>query len=403
VLGSEIEYQVFEYADAGGLMKSGWALGIQVALGMIVACVIGVATVSGQAGVAEKPLLAEQVFKNVQVLRGVSVGEFMDTMGFLAASLDANCTTCHGEAAVAGANWDGYAADVIPAKQTARMMMVMVNALNQSYFGGRQVVTCYSCHRFGKVPKIVPELAMQYSNAPEQDPDEVVAQVRGRPSPDQVLDDYFKAIGGAAKVAGINSVVAKGTWQGYEDTEQHSLQIYAKAPDQRMTVVDNHGGLTTNTYDGRNGWLAAPFTDVPVTLVALGDSDLDNARVDAQLSFPGRIKQSLTDLRVGRPFVINDRDITIVQGYSAGKSPVKLYFDDETKLLVRVVRFTNTKLGRQPTQFDYSDYRDVNGIKIPFHWVTTWVNGRSKTQLSEVQFNVPIDGAKFAKPAAPKP
>jgi len=45
----------------------------------------------------EKPLLAEQAFKNVQVLRGMSVKEFMETMGFFAASLNANCTTCHGE------------------------------------------------------------------------------------------------------------------------------------------------------------------------------------------------------------------------------------------------------------------------------------------------------------------
>jgi outer membrane lipoprotein-sorting protein len=383
-------------------MKLGLRRAFVISLGIVISCLLGDIATRGQATPTEKPLLAEQVFKNIQVLRGVSIGEFMDTMGFLASSLNSNCTTCHGEAAVAGTNWDGYASDVIPAKQTARMMMIMVNAINQQYFGGRQVVTCYSCHRFGSIPKIVPELAIQYGPAPEQDPDEILAQAPGRPTPDQVLDDYFKAIGGAAKLSGITSLVAKGTWQGYEDTEQHPLDIYAKAPDQRTTIVENHGDLTTNTYDGHNGWVAAPFTDVPVTLVALDGSNLDNARVDAQLSFPGRIKQSLTDLRVGRAFEINDRDVTIVQGYSAGKSPVKLYFDDESKLLVRMVRFTRTKLGRQPVQFDYSDYRDVNGIKVPFYWLTTWVNGRSKTQLSEVRFNVPIDPAKFAKPAAPK-
>jgi outer membrane lipoprotein-sorting protein len=329
------------------------------------------------------------------------VTEFMETMGFFAASLDANCTSCHGAESVSGTNWDGYASDAMPMKQAARRMVIMVSAINQSYFGGRQIVNCYSCHRFGKTPKIIPELAIQYGDAPDQDPDEILAQAPGQPTPDKVLDEYFKAVGGAAKLSAVASVVAKGTWQGYEDTEQHPLQIYAKAPDQRTTIVDNHGGLTTNTYDGRNAWVAAPFTDVPVTLVALDGSDLDNARVDAQLLFPGRIKQALTDLRVGRPFTIKDRDITILQGYSARKSPVKLYFDDETKLLVRMVRYTDTKLGRQPVQFDYSDYRDVNGVKMPFFWLTTWTNGRSKTQLNDVQLNVPIDAAKFAKPAAP--
>jgi outer membrane lipoprotein-sorting protein len=373
-----------------------------VALAVVVAGSWGSVAVRGQAGpAAEKPLLAEQVFKNVQVLRGMPVGEFMDTMGFLAASLDANCTTCHGPEAVQSTNWDGYAKDVVPLKQTARMMIVMVDAINKQYFGGKQVVTCYSCHRFGKVPKVIPELAMQYSPAPDPDPDEILEQAKGQPTPDQLLADYFKAIGGAAKLQPITSMVAKGTWQGYEDTEQHDLQIYAKAPNQRTWIVNNHGALTTNTFDGKTGWSAAPFTDVPITLVTLTGSDLDNARVDAQLALPWRIKESLTDLRVGRQISVGDKDLNILQGYSADKSPVKFYFDDDTKLLVRIVRYTTTKLGRQPTQFDYSDYRDVNGIKIPFYWVTTWVNGRTKTQLTQVQFNTPIEASRFAKPAAP--
>src|SRR3954469_24912351 len=99
-------------------------------LAMIAASVFTTVLARGQAASTEKPLLAEQVFKNVQVLRGMSVNEFMDTMGFLAASLDANCTTCHGEAAVQSSNWDGYASDAIPLKQTARKMIVMMNAIN---------------------------------------------------------------------------------------------------------------------------------------------------------------------------------------------------------------------------------------------------------------------------------
>src|SRR5580765_3343249 len=172
------------------MMRASVKRAVLLVMGAFVVGVFGTVWASGQAAPQEKPLLAEQVFKNVQVLRGMSVNEFMDTMGFLAASLDANCTTCHGEAAVQGANWDGYASDVVPLKQTARRMIVMMNAINQSYFSGRQVLTCYSCHRFGKTPKIIPELAVQYSSAPDQDPDEILAQVPGRPTPDQVLDDY---------------------------------------------------------------------------------------------------------------------------------------------------------------------------------------------------------------------
>ncbi len=347
----------------------------------------------------EKPLLAEQVFKNVQVLRGMTVKEFMETMGFFAASLNANCTTCHGQGS--GGSWDSYASDDVPQKQITRKMILMMNAINQSYFGGKQALTCYSCHRFSRAPKLVPDLTVQYGDAPDEDPEEILAQAPEQPTPDQVLHKYYEALGGIDKVASITSFTAKGTWQGYDDTEQHPLEIFAKAPDQRTIIVNNRGALTTNTYDGRNGWTAAPITDVPVTLLALSGPDLDNARVDAELSFPARIEQSLTSLRVGHPFSIDGKDVTIVQGYGPAKSPVKLYFSDDTGLLVRVVRYTTSRVGRQPTRFDYSDYRVVNGIKIPFFYLTTWVDGRSKTQLTDVQLNAPIDPAKFAKPADP--
>lgn len=360
---------------------------------------LGAPLASAQQAQPDKPLLAEEVFKNVQVLKGMSVKEFMDTMGFFAASLNANCTTCHGRDS--GGSWESYASDNAPQKQIARKMILMVNAINQSYFGGKQAVTCYSCHRFGHVPKLVPDLTVQYGDAPDEDPEEILAQAPKQPSPDQVLERYYKALGGLDKLASVTSLAAKGTWQGYDDTEQHPLEIYAKAPDQRTTIVNNRGALTTNTYDGAKGWIAAPITDVPVTLLSLSGSDLDSAKIDAELSFPVRIKESLTDLRVGPAYEIDGKDVTILQGYSPAKSPVKLYFDSETGLLVRVVRYTTSRVGRQATRFDYSDYRDVKGIKMPFFWVTTWVDGRSKTQLSEVQLNVAIDPAKFGKPADP--
>jgi hypothetical protein len=54
-----------------------------------------------------------------------------------------------------------------------------------------------------------------------------------------------------------------------------------------------------------------------------------------------------------------------------------------------------------PVQIDYSDYRDVAGVKIPFGWIITWTNGQSTIKLKDVQPNVPIDNARFAKPNVP--
>jgi len=96
--------------------------------------------------------------------------------------------------------------------------------------------------------------------------------------------------------------------------------------------------------------------------------------------------------------MIDDSDVQVLEGTDAGKTPVKLYFDKNSGLLVRMVRYTNTLVGPIPTQVDYSDYRAVAGVKMPFKWTTTWVSGQSTTELNEIQPNVAIDAARFAKP-----
>src|SRR5437867_9871254 len=154
------------------------------------ACVLNVATARGQ---TEKPPIAEEVFKNVQILKGIPVKEFMGTMGFFSAATGMNCTQCHVEES--GGSWARYADDT-PLKQTARRMIVMMNAINRTYFGGRRVVTCYSCHRGGTRPEVIPDLALQYGEPVLREPDEIFRQPSGAPSADQILDRYIQAVGG---------------------------------------------------------------------------------------------------------------------------------------------------------------------------------------------------------------
>ena len=88
----------------------------------------------------------------------------------------------------------------------------------------------------------------------------------------------------------------------------------------------------------------------------------------------------------------------------ADSTRVKLYFDKASGLLVRQTRYAPTAVGTVPTHVVYSDYRPLPGVgvKLPFNWQVTWVDGQSTINLTSVQPNVPIDAAKFAKPAPPR-
>jgi outer membrane lipoprotein-sorting protein len=369
------------------------------AIGTVALCLLSVRSAGAQTQ-PEKPLLAEQYFKNITALKGVSINQFMSTMGFFSASLGENCTYCH--VAESAGNWARYADDD-ETKQTARKMIVMVNALNKTYFGGKREVTCYSCHRGLDRPRVTPGIAEVYGPTIPAEPDELVTDGPTSPTAEQILDKYLRALGGPERLAAVKSYVAKGLFRGFSDPEKRPVEIYAKAPDQRTIIVHTAGGDSTTTFTGRAGWLAAPNMDSPMPVVELTGGDLDGARLEAQLSFPAGIKQALKQWRAGYPSTIDDRKVQLVQGTADGRYPINLYFDDESGLLVRLVHFTDSPVGLSPTEVDYSDYREVSGVKMPFRWTSSWLDGRTTTELSEVQLNATVDNAKFAKPAPSTP
>ena len=344
-----------------------------------------------------RPQMAEEVFKNVQVLKGIPVDEFMDTMGMFSAALSLNCIDCHTAESVG--TWDRFA-DETPLKQTARRMVQMVNEINRVSFKGVRSVTCYTCHHGDLRPKMVPNLAAQYAT-PVEDPNEIeVFRLPGGPSADQVFEKYLQALGGTQRLAALTSFAGKGTYIGFE-TEQTKVpvEVFGKAPLQRSTVVHMTVGDKVTLYDGRAAWIAA--SDKPIPLMSLTGGNLDGAKIDALVAFPAQLKQAFSQWQVGAT-AIDDREVQVLRGTNPRQSPVNFYFD-QSGLLVRVVRFVDTAVGRVPTQIDYSDYREVSGVKMPFKWTVTWTNGQSTTELSEMQGNVSIDAARFARPAPARP
>ena len=178
------------------------------------------------------------------------------------------------------------------------------------------------------------------------------------------------------------------------------MDLFGKAPAQRTMIVHTRLGDSTRVYDGRSAWIAAP--DKPLPLMTLAGGNLEGAKIDAIVSFPAEIKQAFAQWRVGAT-AIEDKEVVVLQGTNPRQPPVNFYFDS-SGLLIRVVRLVDTAVGRVPTQIEYSDYRDVAGVKMPFHWTTTWTDGQATVDLTEVQPNVAIDTARFARPApAPRP
>ena len=378
-------------------MTFGWRRAIFGAMVTVMVCLLGLVSARGQAAPDPTPPMSENVFKNIQVLKGIPADEFMDTMGMFASSLLFDCTGCHVPEILT--NRDAFSMPT-PRIQRARQMVVMVTALNRTYFGGQPRVTCFTCHRGSNTPDVVPDLSLQYGDGPPDNPNSMTIFPRRTTTADQVFNKYIQALGGAERLARLTSFVATGTYVGFNTgRSQVPIEIFARAPDQRTTVVRMFDGEAVKATDGRSAWAAEEWRQLP--LMTFTGGNLAGARFDAMVAFPAGLQKAFSQWQVSST-VIDDREVQILQGTNPGQLPVNLYFDD-SGLLVRSVRWSSTPVGTVPTQTDYSDYREVAGVKVAFRWVVTWTNGQNTIELKEVRPNVAIDPARFAKPAPFKP
>jgi photosynthetic reaction center cytochrome c subunit len=344
------------------------------------------APASTNAGGSKK---AEEQFKNIQVLKGIPADQLVPGMQFITASLGVECQFCHVEGA--------FDKDDKKPKQTARKMMAMMFAINKDNFEGHRAVTCYSCHRGRSVPVAIPAVMEEESKVTMADAKVVEAGggKESRPTADQLIDKYLQAVGGAAAVDKITSRVMKGTIT-FGD-RNIAIDIYSKDPDKRISFTHTPDGDSVTAFDGQEGWLGNPGRPPR----EMHGSEIDAAAMDADLHFPVHLKGMISGAQLQGAEKVGDHDAYQVVGQREGKPPLRLYFDEKSGLLVRLVRYGDTPFGLMPTQIDYEDYREAGGVKIPYRWTLARPSGRFTIQVSDVKQNAPVDDAKFAKPPAP--
>lgn len=332
----------------------------------------------------DAPKTAEQAFKNIQALKGTPAEQLQPAMQFINSSLGVECEYCH----VLGA----FDKDDKKPKQTARLMIEMQMAINKGHFKGQREVTCYTCHHGSHDPAGIPVIAEEEPKRPEAKPADAAPAL---PTAEQVLEKYVQAAGGEAALQKVTTRVEKGTLS--TTGRQFPVEIFAKAPNKRVSIMHSPNGDSFTGVNGSSGWLGASGGRPPRDLTG---PEFEAASFDATFYLPLELKKMFTQTRVRPSDKIGGHDAVQVIGITEGKPPVRLFFDKETGLLLRTVRYAETPLGRNPTQVDYADYRSEGGVKVPFQWTVARPLGRFTINVTDVRQNVPVDDKKFEKPDA---
>ncbi len=348
----------------------------------LAAAMIPVAGMGADTGSAQT---AGERFKNVQVLKEIPADQLVPSMEFVASSLGVDCGYCHVKP---------FDKDDKRPKATARKMMAMVLSLNKGSFQGKREVTCYTCHRGSPKPMAVP--VIPEPGAPGQEPASLgLTGGDNLPSAAEIVARYTAAIGGTAAVGSLKTRVAKGTLESEDG--RGDLEETSAAPDHFLQAYHSQDGIFSLGFDGTVAWHQGPDGRVR-------EGNPKEARHTSEFFRTLDLKRTYKILRVEGKGTVGGRPALVVAGErSDGSGIERLYFDGESALLVRVLSFTDSALGINPEEQDFSDYRDAGGVKVPFTVRTAGPRESSTVRYSRIQFNAPVDEGKFGRPAATAP
>ena len=204
----------------------------------------------------------------------------------------------------------------------------------------------------------------------------------------------MEALGGASAIEKLSSRVEKGSIE--IGGRQFPVELFSKLPGKRVSIIHLPNGDNITALDGTSGWTSAPGRPTR----EISSSEMVSSRLDADLQLPVHFQKFFSEIKNEKPEKISEHDMYVVSGSSAGEVVAKFYFDQHSGLLARMLRYGDSPIGLNPTQVDYSDYRDQGHVKVPFQRIISSPRSRYSIRIEQVQDNVPVDDAKFTWPAA---
>lgn len=351
----------------------------------------------------------DQVQKNIKVLSGIPQGQLLPMMNLMAASLGVRCNYCHVNNS---GQWD-YAADDKKEKNSAREMITMTMGINKTNFGGRLEVACYTCHKGRSSPLSVPALPLPQPPPRPQGgaggpggprpqgtagaPGAAARTAPPQPTADDILNKYIAAIGGQAALDKLKTRTMKGTYAA-ANGESAAFEVDQAAPEKFHLAITLPQGKMERSFDGAVGWERGPRG-----VSELGGQMLVDMKGAFSMFSNVKLKEQFTRMSV-RKDKLNDRDVFMIAATRVDGKRERLYFDAESGLLLRRSSSVQTPIGVVPQEMSFEDYRDVDGVKVPFAISILTVDQGSTATLKYTDIkNVPVDESIFNRPPSPPP
>lgn len=212
---------------------------------------------------------------------------------------------------------------------------------------------------------------------------------------EQILKKNRAATGSSFTEAKVTSMLATGTFELPAMGAQGALEIYGKAPNKQLTVINIPGfGEAFEGFDGTEAWARDPISGLRVKTGV----ELAQAKSAAIFDRDSMLEKLYPKMEAKGTEKVGGRDAYVVVATSSDAGVETWYFDGETFLLIRQDVVAEGPQGKLPLQNYFEDFRVVSGVKMPFVTRITNPSYNATIRLTEIKTNVAIDDAKFAKP-----
>ncbi|HEV2834367.1 MAG TPA: hypothetical protein VGW58_03565 [Pyrinomonadaceae bacterium] len=213
---------------------------------------------------------------------------------------------------------------------------------------------------------------------------------------DEILKRYEDALGGRDAIDGIKSYKLSGRFALASLTG--NIQGWRKEPHKTLTIIEFPGaGSLKKGFDGETRWIQTPvgtYTDTDP------QGEIAELERDAEVFSAGKIKSLFYSMKLENKARLNGREVHVIEGEPQRGPAEKLFFDTQSGLLVRWdMARKHPKRGTIFVKVHLDDYKDVDGVKIPFRVRFAFESFSFTVQVDKLENNISIDDTIFKKPS----
>lgn len=221
------------------------------------------------------------------------------------------------------------------------------------------------------------------------------AQTAKLPAAKEILGKYAAAVGGRAAHEKIKTRVTKAAFEFAPMGIKGTSESYVAAPDKSYTKLNMQGiGEVISVTDGKTAWTVNPIQgNRDIT-----GEELLQLKLVNNLSREVNLDKLYTNWTVKGVEAIGGKDAYVLIGTPAGLQPETFYFDKQSGLLVQSEGTLVSPEGKMPAKSFYEDYRQIDGVKIPYKTRVVVPQAEIITTITEIKHGTAIEEAKFAKP-----